>query len=61
MSTPIVTFKDADFTHKDRNINLHALSLYLAISLPLLGLTIFGWWLFYRREGKKAKKDDVGT
>ena len=60
MSTPIVTFRAADFTDRHRSINWDALLLYLEISLPLLAVTIAFWYLFYRREDKKAERAKDG-
>lgn len=57
MSTPIVNFdkNKQDFTSK--NIGFGALKLYLAISLPLVVITLLAWWAVSLREDYKDKKE----
>lgn len=56
-----MTFKDADFTTSDRNINLHAIALFLEVSLPLLALTMVLWYIAYKWEGRKEKKESANS
>jgi hypothetical protein len=57
MSTPIVNFpnkNEADFSFG--NIGVGALKLYLAISLPLVLLTLVAWGVFSFREKRREKR-----
>lgn len=58
MSTPVVTFAPADFSHRDRHIDLNALGLFSAISLPLLTFTVAVWYFFKWRAEREDKKGD---
>ncbi|GAB7323066.1 hypothetical protein MBLNU13_g05583t1 [Cladosporium sp. NU13] len=53
MSTPIVHFPD-----EQRIVNLDALKLFLAISLPLLAVTIVTWYaLYYWHKARRAEPE----
>ena len=53
MSTQIVSFQQPDLTTAKRRINLSALETYCEAALPLLLLTVLGWYFFQRRvEGR---------
>jgi hypothetical protein len=54
MSTPMVNFKPTDTTFSLRNLGVGALTLYLAISVPLVILTFLGWWRISEREKKRS-------
>lgn len=63
MSTPVVTFEPADFSKGRRHLDLDALSLFLAMSLPLLLFTVVIWWSFKCREDRTDDNvvDDSGS
>ena len=53
MSTDIVNFQTSNV---GSIIELPALRFYLAISLPLVALTLFAWYAAYWWEKRKEKK-----
>lgn len=53
MSTPIVHYPD-----DSRIVNLDALKLFLAISLPLLAITVIAWYALYHWH--KARRAGPG-
>lgn len=61
MSTPIVTFRSADFSKEHRHVDLDALGLFSAMSIPLLLFTVAVWWVFKWREGRKDGNSDDYT
>lgn len=54
MSTDIVQFQTASTGRS--HVELAALQLYLAISLPLVCITLLAWYGFYWWEVRKEKK-----
>lgn len=58
MSTPIVHFGNhkEDFSFM-KNVGWGALKLYLAMSLPLVALTLLGWYGIRLREKYKYQKE----
>ena len=50
MSTDIIRFPKADAGPFESLFSRGALGLYLLISLPLVLLTLAGWYIFYRWE-----------
>lgn len=55
MSTPIVRFNKNKPDFSGHNIGYGALKLYLAISLPLVLITLLAWWAVSVRENYKDK------
>ena len=57
MSTPIVNFDKNKSDFHIKNIGFGALKLYLAISLPLVLVTLLARWAFSFREDQKERKE----
>lgn len=62
MSTDIVHFPDANAGPFESLFSLGALQLYLLISLPLVVVTLVGWYVFYlweiRQKDRTAKPEE---
>ena len=61
MSTPIVNFAPGNSEFSDKNIGFGALELYIAISLPLMGLTFVAWYFVYWWEKRKDRNANART
>ncbi len=57
MSTDIVNFKPTSTGSSGSRVELAALQLYLAISLPLVCVTLLAWYGFYWWEVRKERMD----
>ncbi len=62
MSTKIINFEPTSNGSTKSRVELVALQLYLAISLPLVCVTLLAWYGFYwwevRKEKMKQEKQD---
>lgn len=56
MSTPIVTFEADNKSFSSNNIGQGALQFYVAVSLPLMCLTFFAWYIVHWWESRRAKQ-----
>lgn len=54
MSTPIVTFEADNKSFSSSNIGQGALQFYVAVSLPLMTLTFFAWYIVHWWESRRA-------
>lgn len=57
MSTDIVQFQKTNAGNSKSLVELAALQLYLAISLPLVFVTLLAWYGFYWWEVRKERKN----
>ena len=55
MSTDIIRFPTLDSGQPKKTFSLAALQLFMTISLPLMFLSFFAWWIVYRWVNRKDK------
>lgn len=58
MSTDVVNFPGTDTPFKDIEIGHSALEVYVLLSIPLMLLTFFSWWMMHRGERPGTREGD---
>lgn len=57
MSTPIVTFEAGSPSISHGTISAGALGFFVAVSIPLMVVTVLAWWASYWWEDRRERKE----